>query len=76
MALGIATELARQTQAPNAARLERLASTLERGGSVSDKAAEKELAVWARATLRDPGAPSKARDWAETLTEALHLRTV
>ena len=74
MALGVATGWATEMGAPNAATLDRMATTLERGGSVSLSAARRELGTWVRDTLSDPGAPRKARDWAETLSEALHLR--
>ncbi len=76
VAVGIAAEWAREQGSANAARLETIAQTLERGGSVSEAAAEREIAAWARTTLRDPEAPKRAREWAETLSEALHLRIV
>ncbi len=73
VALGMAADDAQRTGAPNAPRLQQLARRLDRGGSVSEVAARRELTAYVRSTLRNPASPARARTRAQVLADALHL---
>jgi hypothetical protein len=74
VAVGIASDDGRRTVAPNMAALDRLRSRLDRGGSVSEAEARRELTAWARSTLTNPATPERYRNRARVVADALHLR--
>ena len=73
VALGVAVEAAKANGGSNVAELASMARVLERGGSVSESAAKRELTTWAQETLASRSAGLNDKRWARTISEALSL---